>query len=97
MRFQCTRTLNSHANSGVAANANADCEDDYGFNETVTDRSLAHKLEVQIASYMMDPDRNLKMLDKYPQIKAVFMQFNTTLPSSAPVENVQCCRPNIDA
>ena len=71
--FQCTRTLNSHANSGVAANPNADCEDDYGFNETVTDRSLAHKLEVQIASYMMDPDRNLKMLDKYPEIKAVFM------------------------
>ena len=50
--------------------------------------SRSHFVENEVASYLADPDWSLAMSNKYPMVKSVFIQFNTTLPSSAAVERL---------
>jgi len=38
--------------------------------------------------YLNDTSRDLEMLDNHPSVKSVFLNFNTRIPSSAPVERL---------
>jgi hypothetical protein len=38
--------------------------------------------------YLQDSSREIGMLNKHPAVKQVFLRFNSTIPSSAPVERL---------
>ena len=63
-------------------------EEDYSYNETSADISQVHVVETEVTAYLADPDRCLMMLNKYPLVKAVFLQYNTSLLSYAAVERL---------
>ncbi|KAI7810698.1 hypothetical protein IRJ41_005477 [Triplophysa rosa] len=46
------------------------------------------KAEDEIRNYLQDPCKILDSLKLYPIIKSLFLKYNTTLPSSAPVEQL---------
>ena len=42
----------------------------------------------EVDFFLRDKDTSIEMLNKYPQIKALFMKYNTSIPTSAPVERL---------
>lgn len=50
--------------------------------------SSKDQVELEILQYLKDSATELDMLHRYPTVKEAFKAFNTTLPSSAPVERL---------
>ena len=47
-----------------------------------------NNLLLEYSQYLEDPAIELSMLHKYPNVKALFLKYNTRIPSSAPVEHL---------
>uniref|UniRef100_T1ILD6 HAT C-terminal dimerisation domain-containing protein n=1 Tax=Strigamia maritima TaxID=126957 RepID=T1ILD6_STRMM len=60
-----------------------DNDDYYNFNPPPIDTSKS-----EMEQYLLDPSRQLSILNNYPTVKKLFLHYNTALTSSAPVERL---------
>ena len=42
----------------------------------------------EVDHFLMDKDTSITMLNKYPQVKALIIKYNNSIPTSAPVERL---------
>jgi hypothetical protein len=50
--------------------------------------SATAKYELEVFQFLEDSRKEITMLNNYPPVKTLFVQFNTVLPSSAPVDRL---------
>lgn len=60
----------------------------FGTNENGRRKSMENLIETEITHFLVDPRKEIDMLNDYHYIKAVYYRYNTTLSSSAAVERV---------
>jgi len=60
----------------------AQCSDDF-FDFTNADASSQKHL-----LYLNDSDRDVRLLDRLPEVRKLFMKYNIAIASSAPVERL---------
>jgi hypothetical protein len=70
-----------------------DADDDYyGFTDISTSvnstASATAKYELEVFQFLEDSRKEITMLNNYPLVKTLFVQFNAVLPSSAPEERL---------
>ena len=76
-----------------SATSGSEEEDYFGFNEkgTACQPSGHMSVDMQILEFLKDKDKNLQSHNKYPLMKSLFIRYNTTILSFAPVERLFFC------
>lgn len=89
---QESRLLHKEPSEDASTTGNAavggDPEDDENFFTFETTQMTSSSAEEEVQRYLQDPDKSLASLKMYPMIRDLFLKYNTTLPSSAPVERL---------
>jgi hypothetical protein len=93
MWAQCTQLLEQAVCSGVSSDglllatnsAAASDEDDgdfFNLTQSAADPSQKH------LQFLNDTSKEMNLLEKHPQVKQLFIRYNTCIPSSAHVERL---------
>lgn len=57
-------------------------------SSAASDNNSSNSSDLKTLQYLQDTNTSLEALHAFPTIKKIFLQFNTCLPSSAPVERL---------
>jgi len=71
-----------------AAASESQSDDFYRFTSASASGSAPSDAKVAGIQYLCDPSTDFKQLSFYPAMSRVFLKYNTTIPSSAPVERL---------
>lgn len=63
----------------------SDDEDD---DLTTNKQTKVNKTAIEVLKYLDDSNTSIECLQHYPCVENVFLKYNTTIPSSAPVERL---------
>ena len=72
-------------------------DEDYGYDTSIEQQIVvgesilharANRARVEALNYLDDREKGLQILSGYPNVCATFLKYNTSLPSSAPVERL---------
>jgi len=63
-------------------------DDFFDYGVTPAADVTMNAVDKECINYLSDTETGLTMLSRYPKVQKVFQKFNTTLPSSAPVERL---------
>lgn len=95
MQATLVRSMKLHENEalvdnedGSAARLSSDSGDNFFLFERSCSKSSVCDAEVLALNYLRDTASSLTSLNLYPDMKKTFIRYNTTLPSSAPVERL---------
>ena len=67
---------------------NSDTYFQWSDDEEETPQTQKNLTSIEVLQYLENPNTNLESLHRYPKIGSVFLKFNTSLTSSAPVEHL---------
>ncbi|CAH2090543.1 unnamed protein product [Euphydryas editha] len=54
----------------------------------MTESLRSTRPEILMSKYLADPDKDISMLNRHPEIKQVFIKYNTLMPSSGLVDRL---------
>ena len=80
--------LSSNVSEVFYCNKSRDTYFQWSDDEEETPQTQKNLTSIEVLQYLEDPNTNLESLHRYPKIKNVFLKFNTSLTSSAPVERL---------
>lgn len=87
-----TQQIECVSNVNHTETAAVEKEDDFfiSFANTSNQRrsSLEDSIAGEVTRYINDDRKDISILNEYPAMKSVYLRFNTTLSSSAPIERV---------
>ena len=80
------KKLSSNVSEVFNCSKSSDTYVQWSDDEEETLQTQKNLTSIEVLQYLEDPNTNLESQHRYPKIKNVFLKFNTSLASSAPIE-----------